>query len=140
LSSTGSSVASSHLRLADGLIETAKISRDCSEYDIRNAYSRSYYALFHACHGYLRAIGFDVDSLERKHPRLHAEMARQMGKWLGQFFRNAWERRCDSDYAPGWSVPPYYSCVKQLKEAQDQYDSVRRKTKGLISQAAHRER
>jgi uncharacterized protein (UPF0332 family) len=140
LSPAGSDVAANHLRLADGLIGTTAIRRDCSEYEMRNAYSRSYYALFHACHGYLRAAGFDVDNLNRKHTTLHAEMGRRMGKWFGQFFRGAWELRCRSDYDSGWSVPPYYSCVKRLEEARSRCHSVAQRTKGLISQAVQGDR
>ena len=133
MSSTGTSAATSHLSLADGLIETAKISRDCSEYDMRNAYSRSYYALFHVCHGYLRAAGVDIKSPVQKHSThgaLHAEMGRQMGRWFGWLIKGAWELRCRSDYDPEWPVPLHYSCVKQLEEARSQYHSVRRNFPG----------
>ena len=131
-----SSAPSSHLRLAEGLIKTAEIGEAHSEYEIRNAFSRSYYALFHASHGYLRAAGVGVMSTGRKHHgSLHAEMGRQMGRSLGQFLRSAYEFRRNSDYQPDWSVPPCYSCVERLKEARGHYYFVKRTAENLISRA-----
>jgi uncharacterized protein (UPF0332 family) len=120
LSLSGNRAAEKHLRLAEGLIKTAKISDAASEYEIRNAFSRSYYALFHACCGYLWAAGIDVNSLGRKHGRLHDEMGRWVGKSFGNFLRSSYELRRKSDYIPEWNPPPQDMSLGMLISAQKQ--------------------
>lgn len=117
---SGNRAVEKHLRLAEGLIKTTKISDTASEYEVRNAFSRSYYPLFHACHGYLWAAGIDVDSLGRKHGRLHEEMGKWMGRSFGDFLRKSYELRRMSDYIPEWIPPPLYSSIARLKTAQKQ--------------------
>jgi len=113
--------AAAHLRLAEGLIKTVRIGEAPSEYEIRNAFSRSYYALFHACHGYLLAQKTaDVNAVGKTHGSLHAEMERRMGRSFGQFLRDCYELRRMSDYRPEWSVPPGYVCFEKLKRAWTQ--------------------
>jgi len=106
--------------LAEGLIKTTNINDPPSEYEIRNAFSRSYYALFHASHGYLRAAEVDTEVLGKKHGRLHAEMERWLGRSFGQFVRNSYELRRKSDYEPAWQVPPDYWVADRLKAARMQ--------------------
>ena len=117
---SGNKAARGHLRLAEGLIRTAKISDASSECELRNAFSRSYYALFHACRGYLWAKGVDVHSLGRKHGRLHDEMGKWMGRSFGDFLRNSYELRRMSDYIPEWNPPPLYLSIEKLRTAQKQ--------------------
>ena len=120
MSSTGSSVALGYFRLAEGFIGTAKVTDAPTEYELRNAFSRSYYALFHACRGYLWASGVDVEALGRKHGRLHDEMARRMGKWLGDCLRKSYELRRKSDYIPEWNRLPAYKLKEEIKAAHQQ--------------------
>ncbi len=128
-----SKAARGHLRLAEGLIETAKIGDAASEYEIRNAFSRAYYALFHACCGYLFAQGVaNVRVLIKDHGKLHAEMDRGMGRPFGRFMRDCYELRRNSDYRAEWAVPPFYSCVEKLKHARTQCYFVVATAKRLI--------
>jgi len=132
----GNKAARGHLRLAEGLTKTANISDALSEYDIRNAFSRSYYALFHACRGYLWARNvMEANVIGKRHGTLHAEMERRMGKSFGRFLWDAYELRRSSDYEPAWSVPPLYVCVDRLKQARRQCYFVLVTAKNLISQA-----
>jgi uncharacterized protein (UPF0332 family) len=133
---SGSSAARSHLRLAEGLTKTANVGDAPSEYDVRNALSRSYYALFHACRGYLWARNVaEANVIGKRHGTLHAEMERRMGKSFGRFLRDAYELRRSSDYEPASSVPPLYVCVDRLKQARRQCYFVLVTAKNLISQA-----
>ena len=120
MDSSGNRAAREHLRLAEGLIKTAAISKTASEFEIRNAFSRSYYALFHACRGYLWALGVDVNSLGRKHGRLHDEMGRWMGRSFGSFLRKSSELRRQSDYMPAWNPPRVDLSMELLRDAQRQ--------------------
>ena len=116
----GSSEARGHLRLAGGLVKSAKVGNAPSEYELRNAFSRSYYSLFHACRGYLWASGVDVVSLGKKHGRLHDEMEKWLGKAFGDFLRKSYELRRKSDYIPEWNQLPLYKHIEELKTAQRQ--------------------
>ena len=118
MGSPESSAARRHLRLAEGLIGTVRVGASSSEFDLRNAFSRSYYALFHASRGYLWARGFDVDSLGKKHGRLHDEMERKLGTWFGDSIRKSYESRRKADYVPEWTQPPLYKCLEDLKVAR----------------------
>jgi uncharacterized protein (UPF0332 family) len=120
LSLPGAEGARKYLMLAEGLIRTTNISDVLSEYEIRNAFSRSYYAPFHASHGYLRAAEVNTEGLGKKHGRLHAEMERWLGRSFGQFVRNLYELRRKSDYEPDWQVPPGYWVFDRLKAARKQ--------------------
>ncbi len=120
MDSSGNRAAREHLRLAEGLIKTVAIGETASEFEIRNAFSRTYYALFHACWGYLWALGIDVNSLGRKHGRLHDEMGRWMGRSFGSFLRSSYELRRLSDYMPGWNPPHVDLSSEMLRDAQRQ--------------------
>jgi uncharacterized protein (UPF0332 family) len=87
-----------YLRLAQGLFETANITNSASEYEIRNAISRLYYAFFHASLALLLSVGWDVDAISKEHGRLHDAVQARMGKWIGRFFRTLYRSRCRSDY------------------------------------------
>ena len=128
--------ARGHLRLAEGLIKTAVLDKGASEYEIRNALSRAYYGLFHACRGYLWAREeVNVEGLGRKHPSLHSEMARHMGGPFRQFLTRSWKLRCSSDYEPEWRALPEHRCLREVKEARAQYFFVIREAEKLMSQA-----
>ena len=109
-----------HLRLAEGLIKSVKVSEAPSEYELRNAFSRAYYAVFHACRGYLWATGVDVESLGRKHGRLHDAMEKWLGKAFGDFLRKIYEWRRKSDYVPEWNQLPLEKYLEELRTAQMQ--------------------
>ena len=127
--------AAAHLRLAEGLIKTAEISAAASEYEIRNAFSRSYYALFHACCGYLLAQNEpNANEVVKNHGRLHSKMYK-VGKAFGDDLTRCYELRRKADYDADWSVPPYFSCVERLKRDRGNLYYVRRTAKNLIAEA-----
>jgi len=87
------------LRLASGLFDTAVITESSSEYDIRNAMSRLYYAFFHVSVALLLSIGLNVES--KDHGRVQTAVQRRMGKPLGDSLKKLYRIRkfCDYDAA-----------------------------------------
>lgn len=113
-----------HLRLGEGFITSADVGDASSEYDIRNAFSRAYYALFHACYAHLLGRGIDpvmVEEVARNHGRLHSSMRHPMGKPFERFVRKTYDRRRQSDYKPGWRVPAATVAQTELKQARTQF-------------------
>jgi uncharacterized protein (UPF0332 family) len=53
LSSEAEQKVRRHLRMAKGFLETANVVQASSEFEERNALSRAYYAMFHACCAWL---------------------------------------------------------------------------------------
>ncbi len=132
--------ARAHLTLAEGLIEAAEITAGSSEYEIRNAFSRSYYALFHACCGYLLAQNApNAQGVAKKHGSLHAEMEKWMGKEFGRFLRGCYELRRKSDYQAEWAMPPFFERIEKLELARRQCYFVTATAKSLISTSAVRD-
>ncbi len=91
-------VASS-LRLAAGLMQTVAIASSSSEYEIRNAISRLYYAFFHASVALLVSIGWETQGISKDHGKIHAAVQARMGKYMGTFLRKLYQNRklCDYD-------------------------------------------
>jgi uncharacterized protein (UPF0332 family) len=98
-----------HLRLSRGLLETAALGLRDSEFDERNALSRSYYSLFHACNALL--LAHDVVP-----SKSHGGMNAQVGKWLGKNFArsvtDAYELRRMADYIAQWRPVRHVSDAK----------------------------
>ena len=116
-------------------METADIGKASTEHEIRNAFSRSYYAMYHVSHGYLLARGMvKIGGRRMEHGTLQARMERQMGKSFGRFMRECYKLRLDSDYRPEWSVPPFFDCSESLKRARTQFHYVTRTTQNVLSQ------
>ncbi len=70
--------ANSHSLLAKGFMGTADVQHSSSEYEIPNAFSRAYYAMFDVCCAWLLGVGVDVEKVERvkgNHGGLHAEIS-----------------------------------------------------------------
>jgi uncharacterized protein (UPF0332 family) len=78
------------LRLAKGFLETAVVKPESSEFEERNALSRAYYAMFHACCAWLAAPRDGKEGIVRrlKHSELLDEMHRHRGKEFGDFVRD----------------------------------------------------
>jgi uncharacterized protein (UPF0332 family) len=89
-----------HLRLAKGLLETAAVRSESSEFEERNALSRAYYAMFHACCAWLAWRCGIVRKL--KHAELLDEMHRRRGKAFGDFVRDLRGMREAADYREEW--------------------------------------
>lgn len=112
------------LRLSEGFISTADVGDGSSEYEIRNAFSRAYYAFFHACYAHLLGLGIDpvvVKEIARDHGRLHSSMRQTMGKPFERYVRETYDRRRQSDYEPGWPVPAATVAQTELKQARMQF-------------------
>jgi len=113
-------------------METADIGKASTEHEIRNAFSRSYYAIYHVSHGYLVVRG--IAGRRMDHGTLQSKMERQMGKSFGRFMRECYKLRLDSDYRPEWTVPPFFDCSENLKRARTQFHYVTRTTQNLLNQ------
>jgi uncharacterized protein (UPF0332 family) len=86
-----------HLRLANGFMATAVIRHDSGEFQIRNALSRSYYALFHVCHAWLAME--NVPLTRRKNRRdLFEGIRRTRGKAFADRLESFWLLRKKADY------------------------------------------
>lgn len=87
------------LRLADGFMQTVAISSSTSEYEIRNAGSRLYYAFFHASLALLASVGIETDKLSRDHGKVHSAVQARMGRPFGKFLEKLYLHRklCDYD-------------------------------------------
>jgi uncharacterized protein (UPF0332 family) len=89
-----------HLRLAKGLLETASLVEAGSEFEERNALSRAYYAMFHACCAWL-ALKFGIVH-KLRHDDLIDEMHRRCGRDFGDFMRDVRGMREAADYREDW--------------------------------------
>jgi uncharacterized protein (UPF0332 family) len=70
---------------------------DWDEFQLRNALSRSYYALFHACHGWLAMK--NVPKSRRKHHQLmFAQIRTKRGREFGDRLEGFWLLRMTADY------------------------------------------
>jgi uncharacterized protein (UPF0332 family) len=116
--------ANAHLRLGEGFIISAAVGDGASEYEIRNAFSRTYYALFHVCYAHLLARQIDpvtVEAIAGSHGELQSKMQGVLGKWWGRFLQGARDDRRDSDYKPEWVVPAALAASNKLKRAKTQF-------------------
>jgi uncharacterized protein (UPF0332 family) len=79
------------LRLAKGFFQTVGLSPRASEYEIRNALSRCYYAFFHISHAVLGRY--------RGHELVSAEVGKS-DALLGEFVATLQALRIEADYIP----------------------------------------
>lgn len=116
--------ANAHLRLGEGFITSAMVGDRSTEYEIRNAFSRTYYALFHVCYAHLLGRQIDpvaVEVIARDHGGFHSKMQGVVGKWFGRLLRDIYELRRQSDYKPEWPVPASTVAHSELKRARAQF-------------------
>jgi len=106
--------AGRHLRLAKGLLETAVLRDDSSEFEERNALSRAYYALFHACCALMLSNGMEPS---KSHGGLRIQIQRWLGKSFGRFMGDLYELRRTSDYEANWTPVRHVSDAR-LKSAR----------------------
>jgi len=80
-------------------MQTVAIASSSSEYEIRNAISRLYYAFFHASVALLVSIGWETQGISKDHGKIHAAVQARMGKYMGTFLRKLYQNRklCDYD-------------------------------------------
>jgi uncharacterized protein (UPF0332 family) len=86
-----------HLRMANGFITTVEIREDSTEFEIRNALSRSYYALFHVSHAWLAMNNVPL-SRRKQHESLIREIRDKRGKECGDRLERFWLLRKRADY------------------------------------------
>lgn len=106
------------LRLALGLMETAEIASDCSEYGLRNSLSRLYYALFHATIGLLSATEPDIERISRNHGALHDRVQRKFGKTMpiSKLLRELYDVRKQCDYETGMFRAKYRGNIEAARK------------------------
>ena len=83
--------SAARLRLAKGFFQTVGLSPRASEYEIRNALSRCYYAFFHISHAVLGRY--------RGHELVSAEVGKS-DALLGEFVATLQALRIEADYIP----------------------------------------
>jgi uncharacterized protein (UPF0332 family) len=76
---------------------TAVIRDDSGEFEIRNALSRSYYALFHACHAWLAAKNVPLGKRKNR-PDPFEQIRSKREKEYGDRIDELWKLRKQADY------------------------------------------
>jgi len=114
--------AEGHLRLALGLMATVGIPDDASEWEIRNAISRAYYAVFHMCHAWLALRQVAKPS---EHLTLHRTVHVELGEVSGQRMAHFHALRKDADYNPR---------MVEAKEYQGSLDTFRIRASARLGQ------
>jgi uncharacterized protein (UPF0332 family) len=103
-----------HLRLARGFLETAVVRPDGSEFEERNALSRAYYAVLHACTALVLSSGAEPS---KSHGGLNRQARMCLGKGFGRFMDDLYVGRCNSDYVANWT-PVRHVSEARLKGAR----------------------
>ncbi len=89
-----------HLRLAKGFLDSAILSVNSSEFEVRNALSRSYYAMLHACNALVLSCGMEPN---KSHGGLRTQVQRLLGKPFGRLVSDLYELRRVADYEAEWT-------------------------------------
>jgi len=125
-----------HLKLANGFMEAIVIGALSSEYDIRNAISRLYYAFFHASLALLLTVRSDVEQFSKNHGRVHDEVEKQSGKLTGRRLRAVYEFRRKCDYEADLLERRYGGSIEELrKEAMRLLENARRQFHWIYQEA-----
>ncbi|MGA7219916.1 MAG: HEPN domain-containing protein [Candidatus Sulfotelmatobacter sp.] len=90
-----------HLRLAKGFLDSAVVDLESSEFEVRNALSRSYYAMLHACNALVLSCGMEPS---KSHGGLRTQVQRLLGKPFGRLVGDLYELRRVADYDAGWTA------------------------------------
>ena len=93
--------------LALGLFQSVRFVTDCNEYDIRNGFSRLYYAYFHASLALLLSRGANIETIRKNHGMVHTEIDKLLGKPVGRRFRELYGARLQADYEPDVMAAKY---------------------------------
>ena len=129
-----------HLSLSMGLLSSVKFSASSNEYDIRNGFSRLYYAFFHVSLGLLIAKGVDVDVFRKDHGKVQTQVNRHMGKYMGKTIHNLYRARLQADYEPAFFRAKYgedpqkaqTDAVTTLQRAKSNFFWIYFQAKGLL--------
>jgi uncharacterized protein (UPF0332 family) len=106
---------SEYLGLSLGLFLSGQVSAASTEYDVRNAFSRLYYAFFHVSLAFLLSQGENIDLYRRTHGDVHAAIDRRMGKYLGRFLRELYRSRQQADYEPAFFDRSYGRDIERAR-------------------------
>ncbi len=101
--------------LALGLFQSVRFLADGNEYDIRNGFSRLYYAFFHASLALLLSRGVNIEVFRKNHGRVHTEIDRLLGKYVGQLFRELYIARRQADYEPNMFAVRYHDQLDRAR-------------------------
>jgi uncharacterized protein (UPF0332 family) len=106
------------LRLASGLIETCEVTSSSTEYDIRNCYSRLYYAFFHASLALLLSTDPDIERVSGNHGVVHERIQRRFGKTMTvtRTIRQVYGLRRESDYETDMFVIKYRGNIEEARK------------------------
>jgi uncharacterized protein (UPF0332 family) len=118
------------LSLAEGLLKTAVVGAGSSEFEERNALSRAYYAMFHACCAWL-ASKYGITS-KLKHFELQDEMHRRRGKKFGDFVRDVRGLRRAADYREEWH-PQRLVTMDRLEKVRREIWQLREEIEAVLS-------
>ena len=104
-----------HLRLAEGFITSAFISPDASECDVRNAFSRGYYALLHVCKAWLAMMDVSED-LRYQHGQVLREIGSRRGEDSKRRLKDIYGLREDADYRPQmFTARPFFGDIERFR-------------------------
>ena len=92
-----------HFRLGKGFMATVVIQDNSGEFEIRNALSRSYYALFHLCHAWLAMKNVSLGRRDT-HEKLIQGIRDKRGREFGERLEGFWKLRKSADY----DKPPFF--------------------------------
>jgi uncharacterized protein (UPF0332 family) len=106
---------SEYLGLSLGLFLSVRVSASSTEYEVRNGFSRLYYAFFHASLAFLLSQGENIDVYRRTHGDVHTAIDRRMGKYLGRFLRELYRSRQQADYEPGFFDQTYGRDIERAR-------------------------
>jgi uncharacterized protein (UPF0332 family) len=104
-----------YLGLALGLFVSVQFPATCTEYEVRNGFSRLYYAFFHASLAFLLSQGEEIDRYRWYHGDVHAAVGRRMGKYFGKFFRELYGARKEADYEPAFFSRRYGRDIERAR-------------------------
>jgi len=103
------------LMLADGTMSSAEIGLNASEHEIRNALSRCYYALMHACRAWLIIHG-EPASNSMSHKVLQAKIGNKRGPAARERLIAIYRVRFAADYTPDMlTAGPYYGDLEKFR-------------------------
>ena len=120
-----------HLALARGFLETAVNGSLASEFAIRNALSRGYYAVYHICSAWLASENVPARRRE-KHSDLQFEVARHLGSVFSEQLKEMHRIRKAADYTADWMVSREFrgdldrfrvAALRNLDQMREQFDT-----------------
>lgn len=122
--------------LAEGFMDTARITAESSEHEVRNALSRSYYGVFHSCRAWLLSKEIPAKK-SQAHKRVQLYVGTHRGAAYADRLRDFYRLRQDSDYRPGMlEAAPYNGDLAKFRAiAETKVNSMRTEFDWYASEA-----